>query len=79
MKHLKRFNENINGLSKEEYDVLCMISDVQNDGEKGVSAESLDDIEYKVVIQLEEKGLVKSLSQGHYDLYIITKEGERHL
>ena len=39
MKHLKLFEdfENMYELSNEEYNVLCMIGDIQHDEEEGVS------------------------------------------
>ena len=73
MKHLKLFEdfENTNDLSKQEYDVLCMIADVQHDEEEGVDNESLDEDELKIAMNLEDRGLIE-IRGG---LYVITKKG----
>lgn len=79
MKHLKTFKQINEGkspkkITEEEYNILCMIGDVQHDGEEGVSSESFDKSEYKVVKGLEKDGLVELNDE---DLYVLTSDGKK--
>lgn len=77
MKHLKLFEdfENMYELSNEEYNVLCMIGDIQHDEEEGVSTESFDEDELEIVMGLIKRGLV----EHNNDLYVVTEKGREIL